>query len=65
MDCMHDTFDKIGLSLSMIRILANRLSLPLSIHVQHDASPKVYGKNKALVNADDPKAIYRKKRKAR
>jgi HTH-type transcriptional regulator/antitoxin HigA len=54
-----------SLSLSMIRILADRLSLPLGILVQTDAAPKGYGKNKASVKVAEPKPIYRKKKKAR
>jgi HTH-type transcriptional regulator / antitoxin HigA len=54
-----------SLSLSMIRMLADRLSLPVSLLVQPNASPKAYGKNTASLNVAEPKAIYRKKRKMR
>jgi HTH-type transcriptional regulator / antitoxin HigA len=52
-----------GLSLSMIRTLADRLSLPLSILVQPYASSKTYGKNTVSLKVAEPKAAYRKKRK--
>ncbi len=51
-----------GLSLSMIRTLADRLSLPLTILVQPYASQKMYRKNKVSVKVAESKAVYRKKR---
>ncbi len=51
-----------SLSLSMIRTLAHRLSLPLNILVQPYASPKVYRKNTVSLKVAEPKAVYRKKR---
>ncbi len=50
-----------GLSLSMIRTLADRLSLPLTILVQPYASAKAYGKNTASLKVAGPKATYRKR----
>jgi HTH-type transcriptional regulator / antitoxin HigA len=52
-----------GLSLSMIRTLANRLSLPLSVLIQNAAPPKSYKRKVSTVGAKEPKSIYRKKKK--
>jgi HTH-type transcriptional regulator / antitoxin HigA len=54
-----------SLSLSMIRTLADRLSLPLTILVQPYASTKAYGKNTTSLKVAEPRTTYRKKRKAR
>jgi HTH-type transcriptional regulator / antitoxin HigA len=52
-----------SLSLSMIRTLADRLSLPLTILVQPYASPKVYSKKTPSLKVAESKVVYRRKRK--
>jgi HTH-type transcriptional regulator / antitoxin HigA len=52
-----------SLSLSMIRTLADRLSLPLAVLVQPYASLKTYSKNTASLRVGEPKAAYRKGKK--
>ncbi len=51
-----------GLSLSMIRLLAERLSLPLDLLVQSTTKPKQYKKSSALVKASEPMKKYKKRK---
>ncbi len=53
-----------GLSLSMIRQLADRLSLPVSLLIQPTGSSKKLGKKSKAAHAMEPRAIYKKRKKA-
>jgi HTH-type transcriptional regulator / antitoxin HigA len=50
-----------GLSLSMIRALADRLSIPLSILVQPYAAAEASGKKALSLSVAEPKVAYRKR----
>jgi HTH-type transcriptional regulator/antitoxin HigA len=53
-----------GLSLSMIRLLTERLSLPLDLLVQ-PTTPVRYNKNNALLKVTEPKKKYKKRKVAK
>lgn len=52
-----------GLSLSMIRQLADRLSLPVSLLIQPTGLSKKLGKKSKTTHAMEPRAIYKKRKK--
>ena len=54
---------KRGLSLAMIRSLADRLSLPLNVLIQPTNNLKSYKANSTMASAMEPKAVYQKKKK--
>lgn len=53
-----------GLSLSMIRQLADRLSIPVSLLIQPTGSSKKLSKKSKAAHAMEPRAIYKKRKKA-
>jgi HTH-type transcriptional regulator/antitoxin HigA len=53
-----------GLSLSMIRQLADRLSLPVSLLIQPTGLSKKLGKKNKAALAMEPREIYKKRKKA-
>ncbi|MCX8490491.1 MAG: transcriptional regulator [Cyclobacteriaceae bacterium] len=53
-----------GLSLSMIRQLADRLSLPVSLLIQPTGLEKKSNKKSKTTYAMEPKGIYKKRKKA-
>jgi HTH-type transcriptional regulator / antitoxin HigA len=53
-----------GLSLSMIRQLADRLSLPVSLLIQPTGLSKKLGKKNKAAHAMEPRAVYKKRKKA-
>jgi HTH-type transcriptional regulator/antitoxin HigA len=53
-----------GLSLSMIRQLADRLSLPVSLLIQPTGLSKKLGKKNKAAHAMEPREIYKKRKKA-
>lgn len=54
---------KRGLSLAMIRSLADRLSLPLNVLIQPTNNLKSYKANSTMASAMEQKAVYQKKKK--
>ncbi|MFM7431163.1 MAG: type II toxin-antitoxin system HigA family antitoxin [Flammeovirgaceae bacterium] len=54
---------KRGLSLAMIRSLADRLSLPLNVLIQPTNNLKSYKTNSTMASAMEPKAVYQKRKK--
>jgi HTH-type transcriptional regulator/antitoxin HigA len=54
---------KRGLSLAMIRSLADRLSLPLNVLIQPTNNLKSYKANSTMASAMEQKAMYQKKKK--
>jgi len=54
---------KRGLSLAMIRSLADRLSLPLNVLIQPTNNLKSYKANSTMASAMEPKAVYQKRKK--
>lgn len=54
---------KRGLSLAMIRSLADRLSLPLNVLIQPTNNLKSYKANSTMASALEPKAVYQKRKK--
>ncbi|UXE66561.1 MAG: transcriptional regulator [Chryseotalea sp. WA131a] len=54
---------KRGLSLAMIRSLADRLSLPLNVLIQPTNNLKSYKANSTMASAMEQKAVYQKRKK--
>lgn len=54
---------KRGLSLAMIRSLADRLSLPLNVLIQPTNDLKSYKAKSTMASAMEPKAVYQKRKK--